>query len=91
MQDGDFVKRDIGSEFVLQAVDVDELAVEFFLVGVELHEEVLPLPLVLLHAPLQAVKLGRSRVDAEVLARFLLMSLYLVVDVVDLGFLIYCQ
>ena len=49
----------------MQAVDVDELAVELFLVLVELHEEVLPLLLVLLHAPLQAVKLGCGRVDSD--------------------------
>ena len=91
LEDGDLVERNIGGEFVLQAVDVDELAVELFLVLVELHEEVLPLLLVLLQAPLQAVQLGCGRVDAEVLARLLLMSFYLVVDVVDVGIGIYCQ
>ena len=52
LEDGDFVERHVGCEFVLQAVDIDELAVELFFVFVELHEEVLPLLLVLLHAPL---------------------------------------
>ena len=65
LKDGYLVERDIGGEFVLQTVDVDELAVEPFFVFVELHEEVLPLLLVLLHAPLQAVKLGCGRVDTD--------------------------
>ena len=91
LKDSDFIQGNIGCEFVLQTVDVDELAVEFFLVGVELHEEVLPLLLVLLHAPLQTVKFGCSWIDAEVLARLLLMTLYLVMNVVDVGIGIYCQ
>ena len=91
LEDGDFVERHVGCEFVLQAVDIDELAVELFFVLVELHEEVFPLLLVLLHAPLQAVQLGCGWVDADALACLLLMSLYLVVDVVDVGFLIHCQ
>ena len=91
LEDGNFVQGDIGGEFVPETVDVDELAVELFLVGVELHEEVLPLLLVLIHTPLQAVKFGCSWVDAEVLSRLLLMTLYLVIDVVDVGFGIYCQ
>ena len=65
LKDGYLVERNIWGEFVLQAVDVDELAVELFFVLVELHEEVLPLLLVLLHAPLQAVKLGCGRVDTD--------------------------
>ena len=52
LEDGDFVERHVGCEFVLQAVDVDELAVELLFVLVQLHEEVLPILLVLLHAPL---------------------------------------
>lgn len=55
LQDGYFLQWDIGREFVLQSVDVDELAVELLFVLVELHEEVLPLLLVLLHAPLQTI------------------------------------
>lgn len=32
LKDSDFVERHIGRKLVLQAIDVDELAVEFFLV-----------------------------------------------------------
>lgn len=53
LQDGHFFQWDIGREFVLQSVDVDELAVELFLVLVQLHEEVLPLLLVGIHQVLQ--------------------------------------
>lgn len=53
LQDGYFLQWDIGREFVLQSVDVDELAVELLLVVVELHKEVLPLLLVGIHQILQ--------------------------------------
>ena len=64
LEDGYLVERNIRSEVVLQAVDVDKLTVDLFVL-VQLHEEVLPLLLVLLHAPLQAVKLGCGRVDSD--------------------------
>ena len=51
LEDGDFIERHIWSEFVLQAVDVDKLAIEFLLILVELHELMFPLLLVLLHSP----------------------------------------
>ena len=65
LKDGYLVERDIGGEFVLQTVDIDELAVELFFVLMQLHEKEFPLLLVLLHAPLQAVKLGCGRVDSD--------------------------
>lgn len=53
LKDGDFIQWNIRSKLVLQAIDVDELAVELFLVLMQLHELALPLRLVLLHAPFQ--------------------------------------
>ena len=55
LEDGDFVERNIWSQLVLQAIDVDELAVELFLVLMQLHKLALPLRLVLLHQVFQAI------------------------------------
>ena len=55
LKDGDFVERNIRSELVLQAINVDELAVELFLVLMQLHKLALPLRLVLLHQVFQAI------------------------------------
>ena len=49
LQDGDFIQRHIGSQFVFEAVNADELAVQLFFVLVELHETLRPLGLELLH------------------------------------------
>ena len=46
LQDGDFLQRYIGSQFVLQTIDFDELAVQFFLVLVESHETLSPFLLI---------------------------------------------
>ena len=89
LKDSDFVERHIGRKLVLQAVDVDELAVELFLVLVELLELMLPLLLVLLYAPCQAVELWSSRVDAEAFTSFLVVILYKIDDVVNVGLLVY--
>ena len=51
LKDGDFIQWNIRSQLILQAIDVDELAVELFLVLMQLHKLVFPLRLVLLHAP----------------------------------------
>ena len=69
----------------MQAIDVDELAVELFLVLMQLHELALPLRLVLLHAPFQTAELWGSRGEADMFARFLEMLLYLVIDVLHVG------
>ena len=69
----------------MQAIDVDELAVELFLVLMQLHELALPLRLVLLHAPFQAALLWGSRGEADMFARLLEMLLYLVIDVLHVG------
>ena len=53
LKDGDFIQWNIRSQLVLQAIDVDELAVELFLVLMQLHKLALPFRLVLLHAPFQ--------------------------------------
>ena len=55
LEDGDFIERHIGGEFVLQAVDVDKLTIEFLFILVELHKLMLPLLLVLLHSPCQTI------------------------------------
>ena len=85
LKDGDFVQWNIRSQLVLQAIDVDELAVELFLVLMQLHELALPLRLVLLHAPFQATELWGSRGEADMFARLLEMLLYLVIDVLHVG------
>ena len=54
LQDGDFVQWHIGSQLILQTVDVDKLAVEFLFVGMELHEEGFPLTVVLIYEVAQA-------------------------------------
>ena len=59
LQDGDFIQGHIGSELVLQAVDVDELTVEFFFVLMKLKELGGPLHLIEVHTPLQTLG-GRS-------------------------------
>ena len=55
---GDFVHGYIGMKFVLKTVDLDELAVKFFFVGVELHKELLPLVLVMSYTPFQTFRVG---------------------------------
>ena len=89
LKNRDFIKGDIGRKLILQTIDVNELAVEFFLVLVELLELMLPLLLVLLYAPCQAVELWSSRVDAEAFTSFLVVILYKNVDVVHVGLLVY--
>lgn len=85
LKDRDFIQWNIWSQLVLQAIDVDELAVELFLVLMQLHKLALPLRLVLLHAPFQAAELWGSRVDADMFARLLEMLLYLIIDVLHIG------
>ena len=55
---GDFVHGYIGMKFVLKTVDLDELTVKLFFVGVELMEEGLPFVFVLVHAPFQSFWVG---------------------------------
>ena len=55
---GDFVHGYIGMKFVLKTVDLDELTVKLFFVGVELMEEGLPFVFVLVHAPFQSFRVG---------------------------------
>ena len=88
LKDSDFIERHIWSQLVLQAIDVDELAVKLFLVLVQLHKLALPLLLVLRYAPCQAVELWGSWIYADMLARLLKMLLYLVIDVLHIGILI---
>ena len=38
LKDGNLIQRHIRCEFILQAVDLDELAVQLFLIGVQLVE-----------------------------------------------------
>lgn len=53
--DGDVLILDFGGQFVLQAVDVDKDAVEFFLIGFELGKAVIALAL-----PEQIAQLHRA-------------------------------
>lgn len=85
LKDSDFIQWNVRSQLVLQAIDVDELAVELFLVLMQLHKLALPLRLVLLHAPFQAAELWGSRGDADMFARLLEMLLYLIIDVLHIG------
>ena len=49
----------------------------------KLHKEVFPHFLVFFHTPLQTAQLWGSRVDTDVLACFLLVLFYLIVDIVN--------
>ena len=89
LKNSDFIKGDIGRKLILQTIDVDELAVELFLVLVELIERMLPLLFVLLYAPCLAVELWSCRMEAEAFTSFLVVILYKNVDVVHVGLLVY--
>lgn len=43
LQDGDFLRRHVGRQFVLQVVYLDKLAVQFLLVGMKLEELLRPM------------------------------------------------
>ena len=53
LQDGNFVQRHIGSKLILQAVNINELTVKFFFIGVKLHKEGAPFLMITLHELLQ--------------------------------------
>ena len=57
LQNGNFIQRNIGGQFIFEAVDLDKLSVEFLFVLVQLAELIFPLLFVLFHAPLQSVAL----------------------------------
>ena len=88
LEDGDFIKRHIGSELLLQAVDVDKLTIEFLFILVELHELMFPLLFVLLHSPCQAIGIRERGVDIEAFACLLEMLFYKVIDIFLVGLLI---
>ena len=58
MEYGDFVHRDFGMKLVLKTVNLDELTVKFFFVGVELMEKRFPFAFVLSYAPFQSLRVG---------------------------------
>ncbi len=60
LQDGDFIQGHIGSELALEAVDVDELAVQLFFVLMKLKELGGPLHLIEVHTPLQTLGAGAA-------------------------------
>ena len=55
---GDFVHGYIGMKFVLKTVDLDELTVKLFFVGVELVEEGFPFAFILGYPPFQTFWMG---------------------------------
>lgn len=56
MQDGNFLRRHVGHQFVLQAIYLDKLAVQFLLVGMKLEELLCPMLPVGIHQVGQAVR-----------------------------------
>ena len=56
LQDGDFLRRHVGRQFVLQAVYLDKLAVQFLFVGMKLEELLRPMLPVGIHQVGQAVR-----------------------------------
>ena len=49
LEDGDFIERNIGGEFVLQTVYFNKLTVKFFLVSVKLHKVAFPFAFIFTH------------------------------------------
>ena len=56
LQDGDFLRRHVGRQFILQAVYLDKLAVQLLLVGMKLEELLRPMLPVGIHQVGQAVR-----------------------------------
>ena len=55
LEDGDFVERNVWGQFVFETVDLDKLAVQFFLIGVELKESGSPFGLKFLYEVFNAM------------------------------------
>ena len=58
LENCDFIHRHFGMKFVLKTVDLDELTVKLFFVGVELVEEGFPFAFILGYPPFQTFWMG---------------------------------
>ena len=83
LQDGDFIQWNIRGQFILQTIDVNELAVQFLFILMELHEETFPLCAIGVITPFHTLWPWCSRFNTDMLSCLFVMLLYYIIKVIE--------